>query len=391
MRNRKSLLRASKWSITILAAVLILYAGYSWIAVSRYQVIPLQSGTIPPDYVEFRGVDHIHTNASEGAGSPEEILAAAKRAGLDFVVITDHNTMSSWEKEQWNSSSSPLLLKGIEISTKSGHLLGLGLKKTHAHFSREAQDAINEIRSLGGIAVLSHPTRPKTPWRNFSVEDFSGIEILNMNNVFSSVSRFKLLFLFPQACFNQKGALTSLLDFETSALSLWDTLNTRSKIYGFYGADAHGPAFIGVPSYEAIFGVASLHLVARRPAADTLTEDVVRTLLAKGSFYMAIDGLSLSTYVDFQLVRDGVALARIGETCRGIRKNDQLKFDALAPEGAAIVLMRNGTPYEKFEDSHFDIPLKLPGAYRIEIVIPKERNPYGVEKRWIVTNHITVL
>ena len=36
------------------------------------------------------GAYHIHTLLSDGSGSVEEVAEAAARAGLSFVIITDH-------------------------------------------------------------------------------------------------------------------------------------------------------------------------------------------------------------------------------------------------------------------------------------------------------------
>ena len=360
------------------------------IVISGYQALPVQSGTIPEDYVEYRGVVHIHTTYSEGAGTPEEVLDAAKRARLDFIVITDHNSMAYWDKDRKRNSTAPLLLMGIEISTKVGHLLGLGLQQSQGQFSRDAQSAINEIRTLQGSAVIAHPTRPKTSWRDLNVEGFTGMEILNMNNILSDISIVRRIFLFPQAWINEKGTLTSLIKFDTETIALWDSLNSRRIVAGFYGADAHGSVFTGVPSYETLFRIASLHLVTRRKAVDTLTENDMRTLLRKGSFYISIDGIAPSTYVDFRLVRNKTTFLGIGELCNSIHENDRLKFDAIAPEGSSIRLMRNGTLYMMFENPHFDIPLTMSGAYRVEIVIPKEHNPYRDDRIWVITNHIYI-
>jgi len=102
-------------------------------SVSNYQALPVRSGTIPEDYAEYRGVIHIHTTYSEGAGTPEEVLNAAKLAGLDFIIISDHNSMEYWEKDRKINTLTPLLLMGVEISTKDGHLLGLGLQQSQRH------------------------------------------------------------------------------------------------------------------------------------------------------------------------------------------------------------------------------------------------------------------
>src|SRR3954468_15653151 len=63
----------------------------------------LLAGEAPRDgYVRVRGVSHVHTVASEDAGGTvDDVLAAARATGLDFVVVTDHNTMANKEAEGW--------------------------------------------------------------------------------------------------------------------------------------------------------------------------------------------------------------------------------------------------------------------------------------------------
>ena len=36
---------------------------------------------------------HTHTNVSDGVLTPEELLEAAKKAGLTYLAITDHDTV----------------------------------------------------------------------------------------------------------------------------------------------------------------------------------------------------------------------------------------------------------------------------------------------------------
>ena len=39
---------------------------------------------------------HIHTTASDGLFSPEQVLAMAARAGLSHIAITDHDTIAGF-------------------------------------------------------------------------------------------------------------------------------------------------------------------------------------------------------------------------------------------------------------------------------------------------------
>jgi predicted metal-dependent phosphoesterase TrpH len=71
---------------------------------------------------------HTHSRASDGTQSPAEVMAAAARAGLDVVALTDHDTMQGWEEASAAATELGLdLVLGIEISTRFGsagvHLL----------------------------------------------------------------------------------------------------------------------------------------------------------------------------------------------------------------------------------------------------------------------------
>ena len=50
---------------------------------------PYPQGPLTTDHV-VKGAFHVHTNRSDGSGSVEEVAAAARSAGLQFVIFTDH-------------------------------------------------------------------------------------------------------------------------------------------------------------------------------------------------------------------------------------------------------------------------------------------------------------
>lgn len=72
---------------------------------------------------------HTHSRASDGTQTPEELVRAAERAGLDVVALTDHDTSAGWpEAEATAAEVGITLVRGMEISTKLAgrgvHLLG---------------------------------------------------------------------------------------------------------------------------------------------------------------------------------------------------------------------------------------------------------------------------
>lgn len=76
-----------------------------------------------------RGDFHLHTNASDGKLSPDEIVNNSKKAGLDIIAITDHDTISGIENALRQGEKVNLkVIPGLELSTlynnKSVHVLG---------------------------------------------------------------------------------------------------------------------------------------------------------------------------------------------------------------------------------------------------------------------------
>ena len=108
---------------------------------------------------------HVHTNYSrDGQSSVEEILMAAKAKGLDGVAITDHDTTAGarYALEVCDKVAPGLLvIPGEEISTRSGHLIVLGIVKDIPR-GTSVSDAIKIGHEMGGTVVVPHPyNRPR--------------------------------------------------------------------------------------------------------------------------------------------------------------------------------------------------------------------------------------
>lgn len=71
---------------------------------------------------------HTHSVASDGTDTPERVVAAAARAGLDVVALTDHDTTAGWAAaEAAVARHGVALVRGAELSCRaegvSVHLL----------------------------------------------------------------------------------------------------------------------------------------------------------------------------------------------------------------------------------------------------------------------------
>lgn len=100
---------------------------------------------------------HIHTAYSDGNGTIDEILIAARRAGLNAIAITDHNTSKAYRIAKMKSRNL-LIIPGFEAETDAGHVLVLGiLKKGSERVRYRYEELIEKVEELGGITILAHP------------------------------------------------------------------------------------------------------------------------------------------------------------------------------------------------------------------------------------------
>jgi hypothetical protein len=78
----------------------------------------------------LKTVFHVHTNYSDdGDASVEDLIADARRSGVDCIVVTDHDTIEGAERLADAAPDNLRIVVGEEVSTRQGHLIGLFLRR----------------------------------------------------------------------------------------------------------------------------------------------------------------------------------------------------------------------------------------------------------------------
>jgi predicted metal-dependent phosphoesterase TrpH len=136
---------------------------------------------------------HVHTHHSKDSlARAEDILRAARRAGLDKLAITDHN--SARGAFELAEKAPDLILPGEEILTTHGELLAFFIKE-EIPAGLSPQAAIGRLRAQGAVISVSHPFDRfrEGAWR---LKDLAGIldlldavEGLNARCLFSADNR----------------------------------------------------------------------------------------------------------------------------------------------------------------------------------------------------------
>jgi hypothetical protein len=101
----------------------------------------------------------LHSDLGDGLSSIEEILDSAERASLDVIALTDHDDIRGAFalRELAVRRSSPVeIVPGVEVTTRSGHLLALWIEDEIPMFCSLA-GALTRIHRAGGIAIVPHP------------------------------------------------------------------------------------------------------------------------------------------------------------------------------------------------------------------------------------------
>ena len=127
---------------------------------------------------------HVHTAGSRDAFiDPQQLPLIVREKGIDGVAITNHDTLTEV------TALETIVLPGIEISTRQGHLIALGVSGPIAG-GRSADETVAMIHRAGGVAIIPHPFDPVSPCVNPSKlrSRPEAIEVINSDALFFGLS-----------------------------------------------------------------------------------------------------------------------------------------------------------------------------------------------------------
>jgi hypothetical protein len=110
----------------------------------------------------FAGDFHAHTVHSDGALTVAELAELAHGRGLDFLAVTDHNTVSHHPCLA-KVDRGIALLPGQEVTTDRGHANVFG-DVGWVDFRRPADSWVEHAASEGGLISINHPLGGDCAW-----------------------------------------------------------------------------------------------------------------------------------------------------------------------------------------------------------------------------------
>ena len=345
---------------------------------------------------EYVGAIHIHSIFSDGSGEIQDIVKFANEADLDFIILTDHNTLRALHEgfEHWFNNT--LLLVGCEINDKENknHYLAFGINETPSTRT-PAKEYVRKVKEAGGIGFLAHPLEkrnsmkehPPYPWTEWDCEEFTGIEIWNhMSEWMEGLTEQNKYNYFVHP-------LKSIIGPSKETLEVWDKLSQNRKVVGIGGVDAHahkvnvmGFVEFEVFPYKVLFKSIRTHILVRDKLNNSNETDSIKQ--SKEIIYDAMSSGRCFVSNYYQGDARGFKFfaelnGNIFEMGDSIPYGNEIKLIVSLSEAIGLInLIYNGDIKESIETTKAEFTVSERGVYRIEV--------YRENNAWIFSNHIRI-
>ncbi len=344
----------------------------------------------------YPGAIHIHTEFSHDCtGTIPHIVAAAREAGLRWIILTDHDNLEAQSYQGWHDNV--LVIVGHEITPQRNHFLALG---THhvVDKSQHPQDFIDEVYAQGGFGIIAHPDdrvlssikKHYYAWEDWTIDGphvrtshTVGIELWNfMSDWGSHLTHFNKFvnFYFPRRGMHGPTHKT---------LAWWDKLNVAGKrTFGIAGVDAHAMKHrmpwgrsVEIFPYRWTFGTLTNYILLKERLhtdAQQAQQQIFSALMQGHCHFLnRLDGEAPHfTFV----ANHRTTQWHIGDS--PTLEEGPLTLTADVGYNRHVVLLHNGQPCQR-SIRRLDYEVQTPGVYRLE-------SYHRSGRPWLFTNPLYV-
>lgn len=370
---------------------------------AEIQALNASRAVNPSDaYADYPGVVHVHSQlGGHSTGSFSEIIEAARRNGLSFVVMTEHPaaTMDTAAMTLRDVQGGILFIGGNELNTATADRLLVmpGSLAASAASTKSTPDLIANEKRDNHLVFVAYPQEFRS-WE--TADSYDGIEVYNL---YTNARRINPLLMFFDGLWSY-GSYPDLLFtrfYERPAESLkrWDDLtasknkrlvavagNDAHQNVGVYLGDAGGKKYLGIllDPYERSFSIVRTHVLMEKDRA--LSAESLLATLKEGHCYIAFDLLGDSTGFRFTAWNEA-GRALMGDS---LELKNGVRLLVNTPIKSRIALFRNGQMTEEAPDAlSKEFQINQPGVYRVEVYLDQLGSSFRT-RPWIISNPIYV-
>lgn len=342
---------------------------------------------------EYVGVIHVHSTYSDGSRPISEIAEIAGEVDLNFLLMTDHNTLEPKRDGLEGWYDDVLVGIGYEINDTNdiNHYLAFGLDK-EVDNTTDPTMYVEQVKKAGGFGFIAHPFEkrsamkkyPAYPWTWWESKSFNGIEIWNqMSEWLEGLTNINKYW----RVFNPRKAIISPM---TETLNKWDEVNQNRKVVGIGGVDAHGHIYklmgffnIIIFRYKVLFKTIRTHILTDEALPRTGDHNKDLNILYKNL-------LECRCFISNSYCGDARGFRFYAENNNNvvhiggeIEFEKETEFHVNLPMHAITNLIRNGEKISSQDGKEVNFKINESGLYRVEV--------YYLNRPWIFSNHIRVL
>src|SRR5689334_16308520 len=146
-------------------------------------------------YADYKGVIHVHSSlGGHSLGNLADIIQAANRDGLSFVVMTEHpsDVMDTSEQTLKGVHAGVLFVNGNEVNTASHDRLLLVPGNADAATANTigAQQVLTAQKARGGLSFLAYPQEIQS----WDATGYDGLEVYNLYTNTKKINYFVTFF-----------------------------------------------------------------------------------------------------------------------------------------------------------------------------------------------------
>jgi len=332
---------------------------------------------------EYVGAVHLHSCYSDGSGTLREIAAAGGRAGLDYVVVTDHDTLRPREDGWQGWRDGVLLVPGVEITCRDrSHVVALGAAEVANLQFKPLRRVLFDLQNQGAAAFVAHAhpahimgiSLKAGELLDWDIPGFTGVELWSfMHDICNGLMPWRI----PSFIYTWRRRIRGP---HPDTVAHWDRMTRHRRFAAIGSLDNHAmvmPVFgKQVLSYEEGFRTLRTHVFSREWTGRADDAGVLADALCQGRGFLALDLEADARGFRFEAESAGETI-RMGEE-RPWTGPAVLRVHSPAP--AAISLLRNGAAVAETTGTDLEHRAEEAGVYRVEARF--EGRP------WVYTNPV---